>query len=284
MDPLFLDEMIAKPNADLPGEARRQDIQALAGRRHLRRAQGRLPAPEHHDLQAHGRGQGRSTSWSTTRVGGGFYEWKGYTPPKKGQPKYPYATMKELREHAEKNKLSIAQVDHGERGGRVRQDRGADQRLPGQDRRRDAGDREVGSRREGGRPARPDQAALEGGDRLRASPRTTSTRATGPSPRCRPSPWPRRRRTPAVTWSSPRRPAARPASCRPIVYALVESKRKVCQGEDPRGPARRRRHRLPVQAQRDALRRGGRLPVRDRRRLGHVRRVHRPGHGQLARR
>jgi L-serine dehydratase len=42
--------------------------------------------------------------------GGGFYEWKGYTPPKKGEPKYPYATMKELRQHAEKNNLSIAQV------------------------------------------------------------------------------------------------------------------------------------------------------------------------------
>ncbi len=43
-------------------------------------------------------------------VGGGFIEWKGYTPPKKNQPKYPFATMKELRQHAEKNKLSIAQV------------------------------------------------------------------------------------------------------------------------------------------------------------------------------
>jgi L-serine dehydratase len=43
-------------------------------------------------------------------VGGGFIEWKGYTPPKKGQPKYPYATMKELQTHAEKNNLSIAQV------------------------------------------------------------------------------------------------------------------------------------------------------------------------------
>jgi L-serine dehydratase len=42
--------------------------------------------------------------------GGGFYEWKGYTPPKKGAPKYPYATMKELRGHAETNKLTIAQV------------------------------------------------------------------------------------------------------------------------------------------------------------------------------
>jgi len=43
-------------------------------------------------------------------VGGGFIEWKGYTPPKKGQPKYPYATMKELQAHAQKDKLSVAQV------------------------------------------------------------------------------------------------------------------------------------------------------------------------------
>jgi L-serine dehydratase len=43
-------------------------------------------------------------------VGGGFIEWKGYTPPKKGQPKYPYGTMKELRKHAEDNNLSIADV------------------------------------------------------------------------------------------------------------------------------------------------------------------------------
>ena len=43
-------------------------------------------------------------------VGGGFIEWKGYTPPKKGQPKYCTATMKELRQHAEKNNLSIAKV------------------------------------------------------------------------------------------------------------------------------------------------------------------------------
>src|SRR5215510_13420726 len=43
-------------------------------------------------------------------VGGGFMEWKGYEPPKKGQPKYPYATMKELLDHCSKNNLSIAQV------------------------------------------------------------------------------------------------------------------------------------------------------------------------------
>ena len=43
-------------------------------------------------------------------VGGGFIEWKGYTPPQKNPPKYPFATMKELRAHAEKNKLSIAKI------------------------------------------------------------------------------------------------------------------------------------------------------------------------------
>ncbi|HSF25082.1 MAG TPA: L-serine ammonia-lyase [Blastocatellia bacterium] len=43
-------------------------------------------------------------------VGGGFIEWKGYTPPKKNPPKYPFSTMKELRQHAEKNNLTIAQV------------------------------------------------------------------------------------------------------------------------------------------------------------------------------
>jgi L-serine dehydratase len=43
-------------------------------------------------------------------VGGGFIEWKGYTPPKKNPPKYPFSTMKELRAHADSNKLSIAKV------------------------------------------------------------------------------------------------------------------------------------------------------------------------------
>ena len=44
--------------ADLSGEARRQDVQPVARRHHLRRAQGRVPAPEHHDVQTHGRRQG----------------------------------------------------------------------------------------------------------------------------------------------------------------------------------------------------------------------------------
>ena len=43
-------------------------------------------------------------------VGGGFIEWKGYKPPKKGTPKYPYETMTQLIDYAKKNKLSLAQI------------------------------------------------------------------------------------------------------------------------------------------------------------------------------
>ena len=43
-------------------------------------------------------------------VGGGFIEWKGYEPPKKGQPKYPYSTMAELQKHAEGANLTVAQL------------------------------------------------------------------------------------------------------------------------------------------------------------------------------
>ena len=43
-------------------------------------------------------------------IGGGFIEWKGYTPPKKGTPKYPFRLMKELRDHADTNKTTIGKI------------------------------------------------------------------------------------------------------------------------------------------------------------------------------
>src|ERR1700752_1794104 len=43
-------------------------------------------------------------------VGGGFIEWKGYTPPKKNAPKYPFRMMKELRAHPDTNKTTIAKI------------------------------------------------------------------------------------------------------------------------------------------------------------------------------
>ena len=75
-------------------------------------------------------------------VGGGFIEWKGYTPPKKNPPKYPYATMKELRQHAEKNNLSIAQLMMANETDDLGQERGGGQRVPRQDHGRHGGDGE----------------------------------------------------------------------------------------------------------------------------------------------
>jgi L-serine dehydratase len=42
-------------------------------------------------------------------VGGGFIEWKGYSPPKKNPPKYPYSRMKEVLDYCNRDNLSLAQ-------------------------------------------------------------------------------------------------------------------------------------------------------------------------------
>jgi L-serine dehydratase len=43
-------------------------------------------------------------------VGGGFIEWKGYKPPEKGQPKYPYAHARELKKYLFDDKIPLAKV------------------------------------------------------------------------------------------------------------------------------------------------------------------------------
>src|SRR5678815_2320540 len=43
-------------------------------------------------------------------VGGGFIEWKGYTPPKKNPPKYPYQTMAQVIDYTKRDNISIAQL------------------------------------------------------------------------------------------------------------------------------------------------------------------------------
>src|SRR6478735_5551930 len=43
-------------------------------------------------------------------VGGGFIEWKGYTPPKKNPPKYPYSTMKEVLDYTKRDNITLAEL------------------------------------------------------------------------------------------------------------------------------------------------------------------------------
>ena len=93
----------------LHGHDRSNHTECIAQRHHLRLRKGDFPHPntmtcklmagdkvlleqEYYSVEAD------SSSGKATRL------------PKKNQPKYPYSTMKELRQHADQNKLTIAQV------------------------------------------------------------------------------------------------------------------------------------------------------------------------------
>ncbi|HEY6070433.1 MAG TPA: L-serine ammonia-lyase [Chthoniobacterales bacterium] len=109
VDPLFLDEMKEKPDQSYPLKLGDKTFNLSLKDVVYDSPKGNFPHPNTMTCKLMG-GDKAIYELEYYSPGGGFYEWKGYTPPKKGQPKYPYATMKELREHAEKNNLSIAQV------------------------------------------------------------------------------------------------------------------------------------------------------------------------------
>jgi L-serine dehydratase len=109
VDPLFLDEMKEKPQQTYDVKLGDKTFKLSLADIIYDSPKGEFPHPNTMTCKLTG-GDKAVYELEYYSPGGGFYEWKGYTPPKKGQPKYPYATMKELRQHAEKNNLSIAQV------------------------------------------------------------------------------------------------------------------------------------------------------------------------------
>jgi L-serine dehydratase len=109
VDPLFLDEMIAKPQQTYPVKLGDKTFNLSLTDIVYDSPKGDFPHPNTMTCQLMA-GDKPVYELEYYSVGGGFIEWKGYQPPKKGQPKYPYSTMKELRQHAEKNGLSIADV------------------------------------------------------------------------------------------------------------------------------------------------------------------------------
>ncbi|HXJ55193.1 MAG TPA: L-serine ammonia-lyase [Verrucomicrobiae bacterium] len=109
VDPLFLDEMKAKPAQTYPLQLGDKTFNLSLADVIYDTTKGEFPHANTMTCKLMA-GDKAIFEQEYYSVGGGFIEWKGYTPPKKGQPKYPYATMKELRQHAEKNNLSIAQV------------------------------------------------------------------------------------------------------------------------------------------------------------------------------
>ena len=109
VDPLFLDEMKAKPEQAYPVKLGDKTFNLSLADIIYDATKGDFPHPNTMTCKLMGRDKPIYVQ-EYYSVGGGFIEWKGYQPPKKGQPKYLYSTMKELRQHAEKNNLSIAQV------------------------------------------------------------------------------------------------------------------------------------------------------------------------------
>lgn len=109
VDPLFLDAMKEKPDQSYPLKLGDKTFNLSLADIIYDSPKGEFPHPNTMTCMLMG-GDQPVYELEYYSPGGGFYEWKGYTPPKKGQPKFPYSTMKELRKHAEDNKLSIAQV------------------------------------------------------------------------------------------------------------------------------------------------------------------------------
>jgi L-serine dehydratase len=109
VDPLFLDAMIANPDQTYPVKLGDKTLTLSLADIIYDSPKGEFPHPNTMTCMLLA-GDTVLYEQEYYSVGGGFIEWKNYQPPKKGEPKYPYATMKELRGHAEQNGLSIADV------------------------------------------------------------------------------------------------------------------------------------------------------------------------------
>lgn len=109
VDPLFLDEMKEKPAQTYELRLGEKTFNLSLADIVYDSPKGDFPHPNTMTCKLMG-GDKPIYELEYYSPGGGFYEWKGYTPPEKGEPKYPYATMKELRQHAEQNNLSVAQL------------------------------------------------------------------------------------------------------------------------------------------------------------------------------
>ena len=109
VDPKFLDDLRENPNQSFPVKLGSKTINVSLNDIIYDATKGDFPHPNTlvAKLMA---GETTLLEQEYYSVGGGFIEWKGYTPPKKNPPQYPFSTMKQLRQHAEQNHLSIAQV------------------------------------------------------------------------------------------------------------------------------------------------------------------------------
>jgi L-serine dehydratase len=109
VDPAFLDSLRDKPDQSFPVKLGAKTVNVTLNDIVFDAVKGDFPHPNTMTCKLMA-GNTVLLEQEYYSVGGGFIEWKGYTPPKKNPPKYPFSTMKELRQHADQNNLTIAQV------------------------------------------------------------------------------------------------------------------------------------------------------------------------------
>ena len=238
---------------------------------------GDFPHPNTMTCKLHGGRARCCSSRSTTRSAAASSSGRATSRRRRAQPKYPYATMKELQEHADEEQAHLRAGRDGQRGGGLRQERGRDQRLPRQDLDGDGEHREVGARGAAVRRCPGRSSSRPRPARSTSGPWTTSTSGQRGRRRgrgLRPGRLRGERARPPGRDRADRRLGRRHSGAR---LRARRGRPQAAAGEDPRGPAGRRGDRLPVQAQRDAGRRRGRLPGGDRRRVRHGRGADRPG-------
>jgi L-serine dehydratase len=109
VDPAFLDGLRDKPDQVFPVKLGNKTIQASLKDIVYDSTKGDFPHPNTMTCRLMA-GDKVLLEQEYYSVGGGFIEWKGYKPPQKNPPKYPYSTVAELLKHCQANNLSIAQA------------------------------------------------------------------------------------------------------------------------------------------------------------------------------
>src|SRR5437764_10786739 len=106
VDPAFLDAMRDQPDQSFPVKLGSKNIDVTLKDIVFDAVDGNFPHPNTMTATLMA-GNTVLIEQEYYSVGGGFIEWKGYKPPQKNPPKYPFATITEVRQHAEQNKQTI---------------------------------------------------------------------------------------------------------------------------------------------------------------------------------
>lgn len=109
VDPAFLDGLAANPDQTFPVTFGTKTVNVSLNDVVYDATQGDFPHPNTMTCKLLA-GDTVLLEQEYYSVGGGFIEWKGYEPPQKNQPKYPYERISEALAHCERDNISLAQL------------------------------------------------------------------------------------------------------------------------------------------------------------------------------